>query len=145
MKREILLIWMALVCAGACGDNPPVVYPTVAPIDESQLVLGPRDKLELTIFYGSRESKAPYTLNDRGTIEVQFIGSVAAGGKTVDQVKTEIETRLADGYINNPIVSLSVVEINSLRLSVLGQVMRSGNIKFKPKMLITEAIAEVGG
>jgi polysaccharide export outer membrane protein len=148
MKREILLIWVALVAlvaAGACGDNPPVVYPTVAPVEESQLALGPRDKLELTIFYGSRESKATYTLNDRGTIEVQYIGSVAAGGKTVDQVKTEIETRLADGYINNPIVSLSVVEINSLKLSVLGQVMRSGNIKFKPKMLITEAIAEVGG
>jgi polysaccharide export outer membrane protein len=148
MKREILPIWVALVAlvaAGACGDNPPVVYPTVAPVEESQLALGPRDKLELTIFYGSRESKATYTLNDRGTIEVQYIGSVAAGGKTIDQVKTEIETRLADGYINNPIVSLSVVEINSLKLSVLGQVMRSGNIKFKPKMLITEAIAEVGG
>lgn len=144
-RSSILLIWAALACAGACRDNPPVVYPTVAPVDESQLALGPRDKLELTIFYGSRENKATYTLNDRGTIEVQYIGSVAAGGKTVDQVKTEIETRLADGYINNPIVSLVVVEINSLKLSVLGQVMRSGNIKFKPKMLITEAIAEVGG
>jgi len=145
MKRAILLISAVLAAAGACGDNPPVVYPTVASVEENQLPLGPRDKLELTIFYGSRESKATYTLNDRGTIEVQFIGSVEAGGKTIDDIKTEIETRLADGYINNPIVSLSVVEINSLKLSVLGQVMRSGNIRFKPKMMITEAIAEVGG
>lgn len=145
MKRAILLISAVLAAAGACGDNPPVVYPTVASVEENQLPLGPRDKLELTIFYGSRESKATYTLNDRGTIEVQFIGSVEAGGKTIDDIKIEIETRLADGYINNPIVSLSVVEINSLKLSVLGQVMRSGNIRFKPKMMITEAIAEVGG
>lgn len=145
MKRAILLISVVLTAAGACGDNPPVVYPTVASVEENQLPLGPRDKLELTIFYGSRESKATYTLNDRGTIEVQFIGSVEAGGKTIDDIKAEIETRLADGYINNPIVSLSVVEINSLKLSVLGQVMRSGNIRFKPKMMITEAIAEVGG
>ena len=149
MKRAILMISAVLagagLPAGGCRDNPPVVYPTVAPVDESQLVLGPRDKLELTIYYGSRESKATYTLDDRGTIEVQFIGAVAAGGKTVDQIKSEIQTKLADGYINNPIVSLSIVEINSLKLSVLGQVMRSGNIKFKPKMLITEAIAEVGG
>ena len=149
MKRAILMISAVLagagLPAGGCRDNPPVVYPTVAPVDESQLVLGPRDKLELTIYYGSRESKATYTLDDRGTIEVQYIGAVAAGGKTVDQIKSEIQTKLADGYINNPIVSLSIVEINSLKLSVLGQVMRSGNIKFKPKMLITEAIAEVGG
>jgi polysaccharide export outer membrane protein len=150
MKRAILLLISAVLAgaglaAGGCRDNPPVVYPTVAPVDESQLALGPRDKLELTIYYGSRESKATYTLDDRGTIEVQYIGAVAAGGKTVEQIKTEVQTKLADGYINNPIVSLSIVEINSLKLSVLGQVMRSGNIKFKPKMLITEAIAEVGG
>jgi len=145
----MLLIWAVLTGAGpaaaGCGDNPPVVYPTVAPVDEGHLALGPRDKLELTIFFGSHETKATYTLDDRGTIEVQYIGSVAAGGKTVDEIKAEVQTRLADGYINNPIVSLSVVEINSLKLSVLGQVMRSGNIRFKPKMLITEAIAEVGG
>jgi polysaccharide export outer membrane protein len=121
------------------------VYPTVAGLDESKLALGPRDKLELTIFYGSRETKATYTLNDLGTMEVQYIGTVSANGKTVEAVKSEIQTRLADGYLNDPIVSLSVVEINSLKLSVLGQVMRSGNIKFKPKMMITEAIAEVGG
>ena len=139
------LIWAGAAGVAGCRDNPPVVYPTVAPIEERQLALGPQDKLELTIFYGSRESKATYTLNDRGLIEVQYIGSVEAGGKRVDQVKEEIARRLADGYINDPIVSLSVVEINSLKLSVLGQVMRSGNIKFKPKMLITEAIAEVGG
>jgi polysaccharide export outer membrane protein len=152
MRRAILRISIAAIALAAaalgpagCGDNPPVVYPTVAGLDESKLALGPRDKLELTIFYGSRETKATYTLNDLGTMEVQYIGTVSANGKTVEAVKSEIQTRLADGYLNDPIVSLSVVEINSLKLSVLGQVMRSGNIKFKPKMMITEAIAEVGG
>lgn len=145
MNRVIFLVMGLLWLAGGCRDNPPVNYPLVAPVDESKLSLGPRDKLELTIYYGSRENKATYTLDDLGTMEVQYIGSVSASGKTVDAIKNEIQARLADGYINNPIVSLSVVEINSLKLSVLGQVMRSGNIRFKPKMLITEAIAEVGG
>jgi len=142
MNRVLVLLFCVV---SACGDNPPVVYPTAAPLDVGKLVLGPADKLELTIFFGSRESKATYTLNGSGDIEVQYIGTVSAKGKTVDQVQQEIHERLADGYINDPIVSLTVVEINSLNLSVLGQVLRSGKIKFTPNLTITEAIAQVGG
>ena len=40
--------------------------------------------------------------------------------------------RLADGYLQDPVVSLTVVEINSLKCSVFGQVARSGSIKFTP-------------
>ena len=140
----LAIVLTALLCA-ACGDNPPVVYPTVAPFDETKLALGPGDKLELTIFYGSKESKATYTLDGSGQMEVQFIGNVKAGGQTTNEVQKEIQTRLADGYLVNPVVSLTVVEINSLKCSVFGQVAHSGTIKFTPGMTIVEAIAQSGG
>jgi polysaccharide export outer membrane protein len=38
-----------------------------------------------------------------------------------------------------------VVEINSLKCSVFGQVAKSGTIKFTPGMTIVEAIAQSGG
>lgn len=136
---------LALVSAAGCRDNPPPVYPTVAPLDEAKMPLGPGDKLELTIFFGSRESKATYTLDASGQVDVQYIGAVHAGGKIVNDVKAEIVERLKDGYINDPIVSLTVVEVNSRRLSVLGQVSRSGTIRFTPGMTIVEAIAQSGG
>ncbi len=129
----------------ACGDNPPVVYPTIAPYDATKLTLGPGDKIELTIFYGSQESKATYSLDGSGQMEVRFIGSVAAGGKTTKVVQEEIRSRLADGYLNDPVVSLTVVEVNSLKCAVFGQVLRSGSIKFTPGMTVTEAIAQSGG
>lgn len=136
---------VALAATVACGDDPPVVYPTVAPYDETRLTLGPGDKLELTIFYGSKASKTTYSLDGSGQMEVQFIGTVAAGGKTKQQVQEEIQERLADGYLNNPVVSLTVVEINSLKCAVFGQVMHNGSIRFTPGMTITEAIAQSGG
>lgn len=141
--RLVLLVVMGLLTA--CGDNPPVVYPTVAPFDSSQLALGPGDKLELTIFYGTKESKATFTLDASGDMQVQFIGSVSANGKTVKQVQKDIQERLADGYLVNPVVSLTIAEIHSLKCSVFGQVARSGSIKFTPGMTITEAIAQSGG
>ena len=138
------LIVLSLLFA-ACADNPPVVYPTVAPFDATQLALGPGDKLQLTIFYGTKEQKATYSLDGSGQMEVQFIGTVKAAGKTTSSVQKEIQERLADGYLVNPVVSLTVVEINSLKCSVFGQVARSGSIKFTPGMTITEAIAQSGG
>jgi protein involved in polysaccharide export with SLBB domain len=141
---RFVLIALIVVLA-ACGDDPPVVYPTVAPFDDTKLALGPGDKIELTIFYGTEESKATYTLDASGQMEVRFIGNVSAGGKTPRIVQEEIRGRLADGYLKDPVVSLTVVEINSLKCSVFGQVSHSGTVKFTPGMTIVEAIAQSGG
>jgi polysaccharide export outer membrane protein len=145
LSAHSMRAWLILVLLMGCADNPPAVYPTVAPVDENQLPLGPGDKLELEVFYGARESKAQYTLDSSGEMEVQYIGTVFANGKTAKDVKDDIQTRLADGYLQEPIVSLTIVEINSRKLSVMGQVFKSGWIKFTPRMTITEAIAESGG
>jgi protein involved in polysaccharide export with SLBB domain len=142
MRRLVLACFLVLF---ACGDDPPVVYPTVAPFDDTRLALGSGDKLELVVFYGDNENKQTYTLDSSGQMEVRFIGTVSARGKTVRDVQEEIRTRLADGYLNEPVVQLTVVEINSLKCQVIGQVARSGTIKFTPGMTIVEAIAQSGG
>jgi polysaccharide export outer membrane protein len=137
-----LLVVLALV---GCGDNPPPVYPTIAPLDEAQLTLGPGDKLDLVVYAGTREHKSTYVLDASGELEVQYIGTIRAAGKTAKEVQQDVQLKLADGYLVNPIVSLTVVEINSRKVSVLGQVVKSGSIKFTPGMTITEAIAQTGG
>jgi polysaccharide biosynthesis/export protein len=144
MRALWLLVLLALA---ACPSVPPANYPASPPdFDMTKLVLGPGDKVELTIYYGGgKESKATYTLDSSGQLEVQYIGTVDAGGKDPSAVKEEIERRLADGYLVNPGVSLSVAERNSLKCSVFGQVAHSGTIKFTPHMTIVEAIAQSGG
>jgi polysaccharide export outer membrane protein len=139
------LIFVVLLALVACGDNPPVVYPTVAPFDDTKLALGPGDKLELVVFYGDEEARQTYTLDSSGQMEVRYIGTISAGGKTVRDLQEQIRARLADGYLKDPVVQLTVVEINSLKCSVFGQVSRSGTIKFTPGMTIVEAIAQSGG
>jgi protein involved in polysaccharide export with SLBB domain len=143
LMRAFLLV-MGLVVA-ACGDNPPVVYPTVAPFDVTRLALGPGDRIELTVYYGAKEIKATYTLDAAGQMEVQYIGTVEASKKTVRDIQSEIQTRLADGYLRDPVVSLTVVEINSLKCSVIGHVVKNGTVKFTPGLTITEVIAQSGG
>src|SRR5262249_62367053 len=81
IMRQFLLVLPPLVwICSACHDDPPVVYPTTAPLDVNKLALGPGDKLNLTVFYGSHSFQASYTLDGFGEISVQYIGSVAANG-----------------------------------------------------------------
>ena len=145
MRTTMWKILLVTVVGLGCSDNPPPIYPTVAPFEIAKMPLGPGDKVELVIYQGSRESKAAYTLDASGNLEVQYIGSVNAAGHTVREVREEIRKRLADGYLVEPIVSVTVVEINSQKLAVFGQVARNGTIKFTPGMTITEAIAQSGG
>jgi polysaccharide export outer membrane protein len=147
LMRQFLwvLLSLASTAAVACHDDPPVIYPTIAPLDVNKLALGPGDKLNLTVFYGSHSLQAAYTLDNSGQISVQFIGAVEANGKTVEQVRDTIRTRLADGFLNDPIVSLTIAEINSLTLSISGMVSKTGAVKFTPGITITEVIAQSGG
>lgn len=141
MRRTILI----LALLAGCGDNPPVTYPTAVTMDDTLLTLGAGDKVEIVIYGGTRTTKATYVLDDSGQLQLQWIGAIAAAGKTSKVVQDEIQKKLADGYVPDPIVALTVVEINSRKLSVLGQVQKTGTIKFTPGMTITEAIAQSGG
>jgi polysaccharide export outer membrane protein len=141
--RQFLLILGLLVAA--CHDDPPVNYPLTPQYDASKLPLGPGDKITMTVFYGSKSINATYTLDESGMIAVQYIGGVHAGEKTLSSVQDEIQKRLADGYLLEPIVSLNLLELNSLQLSVSGMVGKNGNIKFTPGLMITDVIAQAGG
>ncbi|MEZ4365347.1 MAG: polysaccharide biosynthesis/export family protein [Kofleriaceae bacterium] len=137
-----LLLLLSLVLA--CGSVPPADYPTVAPPDEISPALGAGDVLDVTIFNGTKESKATYRLDNSGIISVQYIGEVETLGRTSDQLRDEIRTRLADGYLRDPIVSITVTEVNSRKISVSGQVNKAGTLRYTPGMTIIDAIAQSG-
>jgi polysaccharide export outer membrane protein len=139
------LFVLAVLSLAACGDNPPIHYPTTPPAQEVEPLLGPGDVIELVIYYGTNESKATYRLGPTGSLSVQFIGDVDANGKTLLVVQEEIRAKLADGYLKEPIVQLTLVEANSARVSIFGQIQKAGTIKYVPGMTIVEAVAQSGG
>ena len=50
--------------------------------------------------------------------------------------------RLADGYLRNPQVSVTVKEFNSRKISVIGQVRKPGRYGYHEGMTLVEAIAD---
>lgn len=144
--RPLCLAALLLGGAGAACNEPPAVhYPAAAPVEETEAALGPGDVIDVQVFYGTHESKANYRLGPAGVIMVQHIGEVTAAGRKPSELQVDIRTKLADGYLRDPIVSITVVQANSKKISVFGQVQQASTIVFADGMTVVDAIAQAGG
>jgi polysaccharide export outer membrane protein len=97
------------------------------------------------VFYGAQELKQAYTIDAGGVIALPYIGEVNALGRTQVQLKDEIQTRLGDGYLIDPVVSIELVERLSKKISVIGEVKSPQTMIFYEGMTIVEAVSQAGG
>ena len=106
--------------------------------------LGAGDTLKIEV-YGedglSREAK----ITSSCKVEVQLIGAVDVCGRTRAEVATEIQTRLADGYLQQPTVFVDVSEYGSQRIEIKGAVKTPGVRVLEGPTSLSEAITLAGG
>lgn len=136
---------VGLICIGliACADPKPSAYPT-QDIYVEDSTAGPSDLLEIRVAKQDQVT-GDYEIDATGKISVPWAGVVQAGGKTLLEIQNDIQTRLADGYLRDPQVSVRFKERRSKRVSVLGEVHRAAIIPFSSGMTISEAVSGAGG
>ena len=83
----------------------------------------------------------------KGNIPFPLLNEIPVAGKTVQQVKEDIERRLKDGYIKNPQVTVQVLQYNEQYYTVMGEVKIAGIYPLPPEKRIdlVEAIAKANG
>src|SRR4029453_7240725 len=79
-----------------------------------------------------------------GKISMPLLHDIVAAGLTPLQLRDKIATSLAE-YMPNPEVSVSVLEVRSYRVSVLGEVQKPGVLQLRAPTTVLEAIALAGG
>jgi polysaccharide export outer membrane protein len=149
MPRRLLLIAFLVAAAAACGDPPPSNYPSQSLFIEDTR-LGPEDQLEITVYLHGSSQKVEdisklYPVSADGAISFPMIGTVRASDRSPAEVEHEIRTRLSDGYIVNPNVTVQVKEYKSKKVSVFGEVRKPGTLSWRPTMTISDAISDVAG
>jgi polysaccharide biosynthesis/export protein len=84
---------------------------------------------------------------ESGSISYPLIGLVKVGGLTVTQAEALVAQRLKSGnFIQNPQVSLNVMQYRSAQVAVLGFVNRPGRYPLEQNtMRLTEVLAMAGG
>jgi protein involved in polysaccharide export with SLBB domain len=140
------LLGLALVAANfACaGRNPPPSSPIQAVELTPEERMGIDDVFEVRVL-GEPDLSGPYRIAADGTVDYPFIGRVSVVGMRSGEVQELIASKLAEGYLKKPQVSLMVKEWNSRKVSVIGQVQKPGSVTYFTNMTIVDAIAAAGG
>lgn len=131
---------------GGCASSPvpaPVPKESRVPLSSSEYRIGPEDVLEIVVWKNADLSKTVSVRPD-GKITLPLIGELRAGGLTADEVRTEIKSRL-ERYKETPEVSVTVADIRSYNLFILGEVRTPGRYQVKTSTTLLQALALAGG
>lgn len=106
--------------------------------------LGEGDVVEIKVFR-EPDFAGIYRISEKGSINFPLIGSVVVIGHTASSVAEEIRTRLADGYLTQPQVTVFVRETKSQKVHVLGEVNKPGTFVYEAGMTVIQAVTNAGG
>jgi polysaccharide export outer membrane protein len=116
-------------------------YASASPYTPSY-TLDAGDKLRITVF-GQEGLTNSYTVDAGGNINMPLIGTLPARGVTTQQLVSLITTRLKQGYVREPHVS---VEVETYRpFFILGEVNNPGQYPYVANMTAEAAVAIAGG
>ncbi len=115
-----------------------------ATLPDSGYVLGPDDQIVIHAIDAPEISDKPVLIGTNGNITLPLIGRVQAGGLTVEQLETELNTRLKK-YVQDPQVSVTVAEFRSQPVSVFGAVTKPGVIQLRGRKTLYEVLSMAGG
>ena len=105
--------------------------------------IGPSDSLEVNVWKEPTLS-GPQPVRPDGMISMSLVGDLQASGLTPMQLSVAIAARLKQ-YINSPLVTVTVLGVNSKKIFLLGEIAKPGELPLSPGMSPLQAIASSGG
>ena len=115
-----------------------------AALPDSGYVVGPDDQFAIHAIDAPEVSDKPILVGTNGDITLPLVGRVKAAGLTVEQLESELNSRLKK-YLKDPQVSITVVEFRSQPVSVFGAVTQPGVIQLRGRKTLYEALSMAGG
>ena len=134
-----LLLGMPMGCASVSNE---ALNEAAKPVSK-EFLLGPEDVLEVTVWRNQDLSRTVVVRPD-GKISLPLIGDVQASGLNSSQVAAKIAARLTE-FKENPNVSVSLKEVNSYFIFVLGEVLKPGKYPLKSYATVLQGVSMAGG
>ena len=138
---------MILFLVGSISSTlPGCAQPTVQEREYAapyEFVLGPEDVLEISV-WKNQDLTRTTAIRPDGKISMPIIGDVQAAGLTSHALAQSIHEQLKP-FVVNPSVSITVKELNSYVIFVLGEVTKPGKFQLKAHTTLLQAISLAGG
>lgn len=132
-KSLVAFLLMAFTCV-AMAASP-----------EADILLGPGDVLKISVFE-QPDLSLEVRVSESGTITYPLIGQVKVGGDTPAAAEKKIASLLeSGGFLKSPHVNIIVAQLQSLQVSVLGQVNRPGRYPLDGARTLADILALASG
>ena len=100
------------------------------------------DQLKIFIL-NEPDLSAEYPIDGSGIVSLPLIGDVKAQGMTLREFDRHVTTKLADGYLRSPDVTVEL--LNYPPIYILGEVGQPGQYPYVEDMTILKAVATAQG
>jgi len=100
-------------------------YP-VGPLDELVIMVWGRDDLGSQVPVGANGELRASVVGENGTVVMPFLGGLKVAGKTIDEIRTDIQERYSR-VIESPQVDVKLRSCASQTVEVSGEVTRPGS------------------
>lgn len=123
----------------------PVVSSANAPNQNDNDALGPGDQILIRAIDLDEIDNKPVFVDRRGNINLPYVGELHAAGLTADELEDAIKVRLTKILRRPPDVTVSVTEVHSQGVSVLGAVTTPGVHQLQGQKTLFEVLSLAGG
>ena len=138
-------VFLATAPLLAAKPNPPAKPPSdvARPAPTGDYLIGVEDVLSVSVW---KQPELTRTVNVRpdGKITFPLLGDMQAAGRTPVQLAAELTETLVK-YVQDPIVTVTVEQINSYKIYLLGEIGKQGELTLKRPMRLLQVIAMAGG
>lgn len=152
------LVWLApgLTFAQSSAEFTSVdasAFPEAGPADDGypsddslseDYRLGPNDTVVVRALDVEEFGDKPVRIDSRGNLSLPLVGRVPAAGLTLEELEAELTERLAR-FLVEPRVTVTLAEVHSQPVSVLGAVNRPGVHQVENDKTLVEMLSLAGG
>lgn len=128
--------------AEAAQDAPPATAAAATPAT-AEYRIGPEDVLAISVWQNAELSRAVPVRPD-GKISLPLVNDVQAAGLTPMELREALIVKLRE-FMPTAEVSVVVTEMNSFKVSVIGEVKRSERYRLRGPATVLDVLAMAGG
>jgi polysaccharide export outer membrane protein len=146
MNLGLLMITLAL--SGGGGPAPADRHVADPSRDQPREELlgyriGPEDVLQISVWNNEAMSRTAPVRPD-GKISLPLLNDVQAAGLTPMELREQLMKRLVE-YLPHPEVSVSVNDVRSFKVAIIGQVPKPDRYELKSAATVMDVLAMAGG
>lgn len=157
MKAPLIAVFVAGAAVAAAAQSaapqPPPAAATAAQKADSpaatgvlappDYVIGAEDVLEVVV-WREKDLSAQVMVRPDGMVSLPLLNDVQAGGLTPEQFRERVSAGAAK-YVESPSVTVIVKQINSRKVSVMGEVVKPGIYPLLAPTTVLQLLALAGG